>query len=127
MERKRENDSLPPIHQKEYNMRIIAHGPQRFSRSTLESFLAISPFEENAIEKSKKQLQEKTFPRNEVASLLKKYNENIGNDSVSLSNIQKLQDPDSSCVVTGQQLGFMGGPSYTILKGITCLLLAKQT
>jgi bacillithiol synthase len=72
-------------------------------------------------------IKDKTYPREPLAKILEEYNRHLGNDTISLQNAAKLQDPGSYCVVTGQQLGMFGGPLYTILKGISCLLLARQT
>lgn len=62
------------------------------------------------------------FPRAEMMTILTDYNRLIGNEATE--QIARLED--RPCVVTGQQPGFMGGPSYTILKGIRCLQVAKQ-
>lgn len=53
------------------------------------------------------------YPREELARILSAYN---GRD---VGKIEKA-------VVTGQQLGFMTGPIYTVLKGISCILLARE-
>jgi bacillithiol synthase len=71
------------------------------------------------------QIALKTYPRAELVDKLREYNLSIGNDTLSLKNVEALADSKTVCIFTGQQLGFMGGPAYTILKGISCLLMAK--
>jgi bacillithiol biosynthesis cysteine-adding enzyme BshC len=68
----------------------------------------------------------KQFPRKSLVDRLSRYNQELGNDDSALNNLKHLLQENTFCVVTGQQLGFMGGPSYTILKAITCLLVARE-
>ncbi len=42
------------------------------------------------------------------------------------SAVERLRDPDSVVIVTGQQAGLFGGPLYTLLKAITALKLATR-
>lgn len=76
--------------------------------------------------KAKSQLLNRIYPRKELYSLLLEYNQTIGNDSLAQAQIEKILDPQSFCIITGQQLGLIGGPAYTILKGINCLQLSKE-
>lgn len=66
------------------------------------------------------------YPREDVFHLLKKYNESIGNDVAAHHSLEQFKHPESICVITGQQLGLMGGPAYTVLKAITALLVARE-
>ncbi len=106
-------------------MRIVSKSPTNLLSKIREEFFDISPFDPEAAEKSRKQVLKQSFPREELSEILKEYNLSLGN-SDALPFIQRLKEPDSVCVVTGQQLGFMGGPFYTILKAISCLLLARE-
>lgn len=100
---------------------------QHFSSSPdpLDSFLGISYLEHDALSKAALQLRSKSYPRELLAKRLHDYNLSIGNDESALKNIKRLNESSSSCVITGHQLCMLGGPSYTILKGITCLQAAK--
>ncbi len=72
-------------------------------------------------------LKGRNFPRTELADILQKYNQSIGNDAAALAQIQSFRKADSTCIVTGQQAGLFGGPAYTILKAISCVILARAT
>lgn len=75
----------------------------------------------------KQTIAERPYPREALGRIVESYNRHIGNDAQALENVRRLALPGSSCVVAGQQLGLMGGPAYTVLKGISCLLAAKET
>lgn len=109
-------------------MRVVPREkPMLYAPSSLETFLAIPPLDPSGWEKSLSRIHEKQESfKSEIANVLHNYNASIGNDSLAFQNIQKFQLPHATCVFTGQQLGFMGGPSYAILKGISCLLLARR-
>lgn len=92
----------------------------------LERFFSIPESEPDPLSQARKQLEGVIYPRQKLAEALKCYNQEIDNDQLSLDAIDTLKLDDTFAVVTGQQLGFMGGPAYTILKAITCLKLAKQ-
>jgi bacillithiol biosynthesis cysteine-adding enzyme BshC len=46
------------------------------------------------------------------------------NAAEAIKNIELLNEPNTFVIVTGQQLGFMGGPLYTIYKIFTAIKLA---
>lgn len=106
---------------------IIREKPQLYAKSPLEKFLEIPPRDPMAIALSRKQLENRQFPRKTLSNILVDYNQAIGNDSLAIENAKKIATEGSVCVITGQQLGLFGGSSYTILKAISALLLAKET
>jgi len=63
--------------------------------------------------------------RNEIATILKKYNIRLNCSSKTLENIESLKDKDSVVVIGGQQPGFLGGPAYIIYKILTILKLSS--
>jgi bacillithiol biosynthesis cysteine-adding enzyme BshC len=66
------------------------------------------------------------FPREALTDILLSYNRRIGNDARAFDEIDRLKQPDRLCIVTGQQMGLLGGPTYLVLKALTCLLLARE-
>lgn len=64
--------------------------------------------------------------RQMLAEVLLEQNEHWGLPQPARANIEALRDPDTVAVVTGQQVGLLTGPLYTIYKTITALQLADQ-
>ena len=64
--------------------------------------------------------------RDTLVDVLLDQNEQWKLDTAVRANIEKLLDPDSVAVVTGQQVGLFTGPLYTILKAITTVQMAGQ-
>jgi len=64
--------------------------------------------------------------REMLADVLLEQNEQWGLSPAARVNIEALRDPDTVAVVTGQQVGLLTGPLYTIYKTITTLQLADQ-
>lgn len=63
----------------------------------------------------------------ELSSIIKDQYSNTENISnKTLRNIDLLDKEKTIAVVTGQQLGILGGPLYTVFKTITALRLANQ-
>jgi bacillithiol biosynthesis cysteine-adding enzyme BshC len=64
--------------------------------------------------------------RDALADVLLDQNERWGLDASTQSHIEALRDPDTVAIVTGQQVGLLTGPLYTIYKTITTLQLAEE-
>ncbi len=73
-----------------------------------------------------RQRRDYAYPRRAVAGALRTYNEALGAGPQTLQNIDALAQPDTFCVITGQQAGFLGGPAYTAYKIITTIRLAER-
>lgn len=108
-------------------MKIVVQDlPRLHSPNPLDRFLEIPLQDPDGLQQARQNLKGRNYPRSELIHILQDYNESIGNDLSAMRNIHNLSDPEAVCIVTGQQLGFMGGPAYTILKALTCLLLARE-
>ncbi|MCD5415573.1 bacillithiol biosynthesis cysteine-adding enzyme BshC [Candidatus Bipolaricaulota bacterium] len=67
------------------------------------------------------------YPREAVCDRLYEYNARIASDPTAvLANIADLRENDTLCVISGQQVGLLGGPVYTIYKIITTIRLAAS-
>jgi bacillithiol synthase len=66
------------------------------------------------------------FNREAAADGLSVLNKSFGAHANALSNIEALRNPSTFCVITGQQVGFFGGPVYTAYKIVTAIRLAEE-
>lgn len=64
--------------------------------------------------------------RNRSVDVLLSFNRQFGSGSQVAAQLERLRDPDSLAVVTGQQLTLYGGPLFTVYKTITTLLYARR-
>lgn len=64
-------------------------------------------------------------PRAEMTKILRRQNEHFGSGAAAMAAIDRLQQPGSVAVVTGQQLGLFGGPLYTVYKALTAVRLSE--
>ncbi len=66
------------------------------------------------------------FPRQRLIVLLEQYNRDLGVSGAAVDNLELLSDPSTVAVVTGQQVGLLGGPCYTAYKAATAVDLARR-
>ncbi|BDA70735.1 hypothetical protein CAL7716_049010 [Calothrix sp. PCC 7716] len=71
-------------------------------------------------------LLSRCYRRQELANLLEQQAEYWGNSQEVLANIQKLRDDKTVAVVTGQQVGILGGAAYTLYKTLGAIKLAQE-
>ncbi len=65
-------------------------------------------------------------PRAELAAVIAAQQARRNAPDAARAAAQRLADPASVAIVTGQQAGLFGGPLYTLLKAITALRLAAR-
>lgn len=63
--------------------------------------------------------------RERVASILERQNRAFGSSAKTLESIDRLRR-GAYVAVTGQQVGFLGGPLFSILKALTSVRVARQ-
>jgi bacillithiol biosynthesis cysteine-adding enzyme BshC len=64
--------------------------------------------------------------RQAVAAILERQNREFGAREKTLANIERLRQ-GAAAVVTGQQVGLFGGPTFCILKALTAVLMAEKS
>ncbi len=63
--------------------------------------------------------------RQAVAAILERQNREFGAGEKTLANIERLRQ-GATAVVTGQQVGLFGGPTFCILKALTAVIMAEK-
>jgi bacillithiol synthase len=63
--------------------------------------------------------------RQAVASILERQNRAFGAGETTMVNIERLRD-GAAAVVTGQQVGLFGGPTFCVLKALTAVMTAEK-
>lgn len=69
---------------------------------------------------------ERPVRREALAQALKSYARSLGAHQAVLDNIERLRHPEARAVVTGQQVGLMLGPTFTLSKAVTAINLARR-
>lgn len=64
--------------------------------------------------------------RETLVTVLREQQELWGADPMATRQVERLLDPRSAVVVTGQQVGLFTGPLYTVLKAMTTVRLARR-
>ncbi len=62
----------------------------------------------------------------ELARVLSAQQERRGAPAAARAAAERLADPRTAVVITGQQAGLFGGPLFTLLKALTAMKLARQ-
>ena len=71
-------------------------------------------------------IQKSSEHRQKLVEILTEQNTKFGCGQRTLDNIRLLKDQHAFCVVTGQQVGILGGPLYTLYKTLTAIRLARE-
>ncbi|WP_158211770.1 bacillithiol biosynthesis cysteine-adding enzyme BshC [Alkalihalobacterium alkalinitrilicum] len=92
----------------------------------IHSFFEYDYLERSTYASRYEYIKNRTYDRDLLADALITYNEKLIYHEKNLLQIERLRDPNSVVVVTGQQPGLMTGPLYTIYKALTVIVLAKE-
>ena len=96
----------------------------RFER--VESFYNGSPFNPSSFVSVAQALGYSPSLRADIVRILSRQNEAFGAGDLTRSNLRRLGEPETLAVVTGQQVGFLSGPAFTLYKALTAVRLAER-
>lgn len=91
----------------------------------LQSFFETNPFDLEEI-RNRSDIFQYKGDRSQSCKILREINRRYEPDEQVFRNIDRLAEDDSLAVVTGQQLGVLGGPLYTVFKIIGTIHLAHR-
>jgi bacillithiol biosynthesis cysteine-adding enzyme BshC len=91
----------------------------------VRAFYSGSPYDLGSYRAVGNQMSDYPAERGEVAEILTRQNRALGCSDLTLANIQRLREPGTFAVVTGQQVGFFSGPAFTLYKALTTVRLAQ--
>jgi bacillithiol synthase len=89
-------------------------------------FYENSPFEPGNFKKVSDGLAYPDKVRREMAAILARQNRAFGCGQPTLDNIELFSKPGTVAVVTGQQVGFVSGPAFTLYKALTTVKLVQS-
>jgi bacillithiol biosynthesis cysteine-adding enzyme BshC len=79
----------------------------------------------NGIAQASQEVHLSDANRRGVVEVLRKQNEGFGGGRETSRNLDRLQD-GAFAVVTGQQVGLLGGPAFSVYKALTAIRLANE-
>src|ERR1700736_2439417 len=85
----------------------------------------VHPPDLDGISRAAKEIRIEDSLRRGVFEVLRKQNASFGGDSETNRNLDRLQN-GAFAVVTGQQVGLLGGPAFSVYKALTAIRLAKE-
>ncbi len=89
------------------------------------SFYNGSPFDLTSYKTLAGQLQGPVPFRRELGEIVTRQNEAFGCAEPTFANIRRLTEHGVFAVVTGQQVGLLSGPAFTLYKALTAIRLAQ--
>ncbi len=92
----------------------------------VSSFYAYRPFEPTAYVAAAAALRGKVGDRRTLVGILEAQNRAFGCSEKTVENIRRLASPNTFAVVTGQQVGLVSGPAFTLYKALTAVRLAAH-
>jgi bacillithiol biosynthesis cysteine-adding enzyme BshC len=91
----------------------------------LAAFFAADPRDRKSWSQTADRVAQKKRDLDRLAAALREQNRELGADETAIEAIDRLAK-GALAVVTGQQVGLLGGPLYTLYKALTAVALARQ-
>jgi bacillithiol synthase len=92
----------------------------------LSQFYSGSPFDPRSYQSVAEEMHKISIARAQIAEILARQNRAFGCSEPTLSNIQRLSEAGTFAVVTGQQVGLLSGPAFTLYKALTTVRVAQS-
>jgi bacillithiol synthase len=89
------------------------------------SFFDKSPFDISSYRAVADSVQGLDGARGQVSEILARQNRGFESGDATVENIRRLAKPGTLAVVTGQQVGLLSGPAFTLYKALTAVRLAR--
>lgn len=102
-------------------------GDYAFEYARVADFFAGDPADESAWRDAITRAQRHPRQRDAIADLILAQQRTRTAPANALAAAERLRDPRTVAIVTGQQAGLFGGPLFTLLKALTVLRLADRT
>ena len=91
----------------------------------IQTFYPRSPFMKDWVKEEAANISYDSSRRERVSSVLERLNKAFGASDKTLANIERLRK-GASAVVTGQQVGLFGGPTFALYKALSAVKLAQE-
>jgi len=85
-----------------------------------------SPYDPASYQKVATELGAFETTRREMIEVLARQNQDLDCPEPTRANLQRLREPGTFAVVTGQQVGLFSGPAFTLYKALTAVRLAQS-
>jgi len=85
-----------------------------------------SPHDPKSYKARVSEMSQFAFDRAGICEVLARQNRAFGCSEPTLANIERLSQPGTFAVVTGQQVGLFSGPAFTLYKALTTVRLAQS-
>ncbi len=89
------------------------------------TFFNGSPFDISSYKTVADGLQAFNSARREVSEILTRQNQGFESGEATFESIRRLASPGTLAVVTGQQVGLLSGPAFTLYKALTAVRLGQ--